>query len=218
MNQDMSPPSSNSLEDTYEFSNDWFGYTAGVWDKILPKFDPFKILEVGSYEGRSACYMLEKLTQKHGIELYCVDTWQGGDEHDKSSMHEVEKRFDRNIKIAINKAEHQSSVIKLRGLSQAILPHLMADGNTGTFDFIYIDGSHQAPDVLADSVMAFYLLKVGGLLIFDDYLWYMEKPGEQDMLNMPKPAIDAFLNIFQRKLQILMKMPLYQIYAQKMAL
>ena len=36
------------------------------------------------------------------------------------------------------------------------------------YDIIYIDGSHEARDVLEDAVLAYRLLKIGGLLIFDD--------------------------------------------------
>jgi predicted O-methyltransferase YrrM len=91
----------------------------------------------------------------------------------------------------------------------------MASGKHGYFDLIYIDGSHQAPDVLTDAVMSFQLLKVGGVMIFDDYLWTMDKPGFQDVLKMPKPAIDAFLNIFQRKMSIFFGAPIGQLYARK---
>jgi hypothetical protein len=44
----------------------------------------------------------------------------------------------------------------------------------------------------------------------------MEDPGRQDFYNMPKPAIDAFVNIFQRKLQVL-GAPLYQLYVRKIS-
>ena len=89
-----------------------------------------------------------------------------------------------------------------------------------TFDVVYIDGSHQAPAVLADdAVMAFHLLRSGGLMIFDDYIWSMEPMGQQDPLNMPKPATsDAFLNIFPNgKMQVVRGAPVYQMYAAKVA-
>jgi predicted O-methyltransferase YrrM len=91
----------------------------------------------------------------------------------------------------------------------------MASGKHGYFDLIYIDGSHQAPDVLTDAVMSFQLLKVGGVMIFDDYLWSMDKPGFQDVLKMPKPAIDAFINIFQRKMSVFFGAPIGQLYTRK---
>jgi hypothetical protein len=37
-----------------------------------------------------------------------------------------------------------------------------------------------------------------------------------DILRCPKPAIDAFVNIYYQKLRVL-KMPLYQLYLQKLA-
>ncbi|MCR5880051.1 hypothetical protein [Phenylobacterium sp. J367] len=70
--------------------------------------------------------------------------------------------------------------------------------------------------MLTDAVLAFKLLKVGGLLIFDDYLWKHEKNGQEDFYNMPKPAIDAFVTLYQRKLTVF-GAPLYQLYVRKTA-
>jgi hypothetical protein len=76
-----------------------------------------------------------------------------------------------------------------RGRSEEMLVKLIGQGIRA--DFIYVDGSHQAADVLSDAVLAWKLLKEGGVLIFDDYLWarYQDRP----LLN-PKMAIDAFVN------------------------
>jgi hypothetical protein len=46
-------------------------------------------------------------------------------------------------------------------------------------------------------------------MVFDDYLWAEGLRGDKDPLRCPKPAIDAFINIYLRKLQILPK-PLYR--------
>ena len=48
--------------------------------------------------------------------------------------------------------------------------------------------------------MAFELLRFGGAMVFDDYAWQFEPQGKQDPLNMPKPAIDAFVNLNMRRL------------------
>ena len=63
---------------------------------------------------------------------------------------------------------------------------------------------------------AFHLLRVGGLLILDDYLWMDDATKGKDILNLPKIAIDLFMNIFHRKLMIY-RAPLYQLYARKIA-
>ncbi len=68
--------------DEYKFTNTWFQTTArSAWDQVVPQIKPSKILEVGTYEGASACYMVEKMANIHPIELHCIDTWVGGVEH-----------------------------------------------------------------------------------------------------------------------------------------
>ena len=37
------------------------------------------------------------------------------------------------------------------------------------FDFIYVDGGHDAGTALADGLLSFRLLRPGGLIVFDDY-------------------------------------------------
>ena len=86
---------------TYDFTNTWFDSAREVWDHLIPQINPIKILEIGSYEGASACYLIEKLAAQSEIELHCVDTWDGGVEHKaagvfEANMADVEKRFHHN--------------------------------------------------------------------------------------------------------------------------
>jgi len=209
------PPATGTPFPDYQFTSDWFAPNIPIWDKLVPRFKPRRVLEVGSYEGRSTCYLIEICTAQSDIEIHCIDSWQGGVEHDKSTMSDVEARFDANVAIARGRAPHAVKLVKHKNLSHVALADLFAAERAATFDIIYIDGSHQAPDVLSDCVLAFHLLRVGGLMIFDDYIWSMESPGKQDPLNMPKLAIDSFLNVFQRKMQIVRGAPVYQLYAIK---
>lgn len=170
------------------------------------------MLEIGSYEGRSTCYFIE--TCKQLEELHCIDTWLGGIEHDSSTMHAVESRFDRNVQETIDTHNPNLKFIKHKDSSRVVLGELLRT-HRSQFDLVYVDGSHQAADVLMDAVLGFELLKLGGLIAFDDYLWHLEAVGSQDLLNMPKFAIDSFVNVYQRKLQVLVGTPLYQIYLRK---
>jgi len=201
----------------FQFSDDWFSRNIQVWDLLIERGKPLKILEIGSYEGRSACYLINTCTAYGALELVCVDTWRGGVDHDATLMAEVERRFDRNIALAKARAPGKVEVRKIKAASNVALAALIHSDGRETFDLIYIDGSHTAPDVLTDAVLAFELLRVQGLMIFDDYLWSMEPPGQQDPLNMPKPAIDAFVNIFQRKLMIYEGTPNHQLYCEKVS-
>jgi predicted O-methyltransferase YrrM len=99
-----------------------------------------------------------------------------------------------------------------RARSDRALPKLLCDKGAGYFDMVYVDGSHQAADVLWDALLAFKLLRVGGLMVLDDYLW----PGDSrhDVLMAPKIAIDAFTTVHSSKVRIL-SAPLYQLYVLK---
>ncbi|MBY0511961.1 MAG: class I SAM-dependent methyltransferase [Rhodospirillaceae bacterium] len=204
---------------TYEFTNDWFAAHAKVvWDYIVPQVGISAALEVGSYEGASACYLIDTLAKDRPIELHCIDTWHGGIEHADSNtdMTAVERRFQDNTKRAIAAAAHPVNLTVHRGASDSMLAKLLVEGRRNSFDFIYIDGSHMADDVLCDAVLAFRLLKVGGTIAFDDYLWFETLPEGKDPLRCPKTAIDAFVNLHFRKLDVL-PAPLMQLFATKLS-
>lgn len=199
----------------YEFSQDWFSVNAPVWRQLLEQNQPARILEIGSFEGRSAVFAIEQCAALRPIEIACVDTWAGGNDIDPVIMAGVERRFDRNLARAIARAPHKVSLLKIKQASKPAMIKLLAAGGENSFDFVYVDGSHTAPDVLADAVLAFELTRVGGVIAFDDYLWSAEPHGAQDSLNMCKPAIDAFVNLYQRRLHLVRFAPLNQIYLIK---
>ena len=83
-------------------------------------------------------------------------------------------------------------------------------------DFVYIDGSHHAHAVLSDLVHAFGLLKTGGLIVCDDYLWTATDADPGDVLARPKIAIDAFTTIYARKINMPGGFPARQTIIQKL--
>jgi hypothetical protein len=107
-----------------------------------------------------------------------------------------EENFDYNTK------KYKDKIIKIKGYSQIELRKI-----DGSFDFIYIDGSHTSWDTLEDLILSFRILKHNGIIICDDYEWY-----KQDLYG-PKPGIDAFLNIFINSYDLLFKE--YQVGIKK---
>ncbi len=205
----------------FEFSNRWFQTSKPVWDEIFSTFRPARILEIGSFEGASACYLITTIGAHQPVEIHCIDTWEGGIEHQAggfvaSNMSEVESRFHRNIALAQSRSAHPAPVMFYKNRSDLALAALLSGGKANYFDFIYVDGSHQAPDVLFDAVLSFKLLAINGLLIFDDYNWSENLPQGKDILRCPKPAIDAFVNLNFRKLRLLAA-PINQCYVVKTA-
>lgn len=203
----------------YEFTNSWFDYVRPIWDHLIPPKGPSKILEIGSYEGASTCHLIDLLAKDRDIELHCIDTWDGGVEHKdmKVDMTAVEARFKRNIDISMAKWPNKVNLTLHKTTSDMALPRMLSSGYKNYFDLIYVDGSHQAPDVLFDLVVGFNMLRTGGLMIMDDYIW-VERwlANGVDLLRCPKPAIDAFVNINIRRVNIL-PYHLWQLYVEKLS-
>jgi len=178
----------------YKFTKDWFSWSPPVWEQLIPTLPGLKdFLEIGTYEGRAAVWIVENMMEDGG-EIICVDTWEGGEEHTNGEMDGAEARFDHNCVVVENKFPNRK-IRKHKGSSHFSLSTLAGWKH---FDFIYIDGSHIAKDVLTDACMAWPLLKKGGIMVFDDYLWGdMSRPN-----HVPKPAIDAFVNIFIEELKV----------------
>ena len=178
----------------YKFTQDWFHWAPEVWQQLIPKLPGReRMLELGAYEGRSTAWIVENMLEDDGV-LISVDTWEGAEEHVAAGedMGAVEKNFDHNLNI-LNERYEKRTILKFKKTSYDAMVSL---GGGPPFDFIYIDASHTAPDVLTDACMAWPLLKENGILVFDDYMW-----GEpRDILHRPKAAIDAFSNIFAEKL------------------
>lgn len=189
----------------YQFTQDWFHWAPQVWKQLiplLPEGETFgaadhgvrSFLEIGSFEGRSMAWIAENM-MRAGDELVCIDTWEGGEEHGAENMSDVEKRFDYNRSLALTGRD--ISIIKYKGTSIHWMAHAIKEAEA--FDFIYIDGSHVAKDVMTDACMAWPLLKKGGILVFDDYMW-----GEPVAItHKPKLAIDCFTTLFGEELDII---------------
>jgi predicted O-methyltransferase YrrM len=183
----------------YQFTKDWFNWAPEVWQQLIPHLpgEPGKrrFLEIGSFEGRSTVWIMENM-MADGDYMLCIDTWQGGEEHGEEDMDAVFNRFRANVQAAREKtgikSVGHSRETSTKGLAEELIEW------AGTYDFIYIDGSHIAKDVLTDACMAWPLLKPKGLMVFDDYMW----GNPRDILHRPKPAIDAFCNLFAEEADI----------------
>jgi predicted O-methyltransferase YrrM len=171
------------------------------WDPQTPR----TAVEVGSYEGSSARWMMTELLCSPQSRLYCIDAWPG----DQGEIHF--QRFQANIGELPNGAQ----IEVLRDWSQNALRQLLQRGVQA--DLFYVDGGHDAPTVLRDLVTGFDLVKVGGLVICDDYLWDDARFGGGRTLGRPKIALDAFTTIYADKLRMVRGLPNHQVYFQKTA-
>jgi predicted O-methyltransferase YrrM len=173
-----------------KFTHEWFYRQRPQFEKHLLPLEgkPLKCLEIGSFEGESACFMLEKVLTHQDSHLTCIDPW--GEElpysnNYRDKMHLAYELFLENTK-------EFKKLTTIRGYSHQELPKLTQD----TFDFIYVDGSHKHTDCLEDMILSWRLLKSGGIMAVDDYEWKDISIVEGGKVKGPKLAIDTFLALW----------------------
>jgi predicted O-methyltransferase YrrM len=184
-------------ESGYSYTSDYISKNLDNWTRLLEEFrgrPDVEMLEIGSYEGRSAVWFLEKILTHPTAGIVCIDFF---------TRLSLSMRFDHNIR----HSGASGKVTKLKGHSDAILITQPLDH----FDIIYVDGSHDAAPVLMDAMLCWYRLKPGGVMIFDDYLWDPEKAAT----DRPQMAIDLFLEAFNGSYDLLLKD--YQVAIRKHA-
>ncbi len=180
----------------YRFTHDWFSRNIPILSEhvsTLIGLPNLHFLEVGSWEGRSTCWFLEKILTHTSAKITCIDTFQGEDylNLEQNVLQNVEDRFDWNI----SQTGHRHKVQKHIGRSQDVLRTLPLY----TYDLIYIDGSHLALDTLSDAVIGWDLIKKEGLVIFDDYdKFFPDNPSQNTHL-----AVDAFMTCFAPSIEII---------------
>ena len=194
------------VSDRYRFhGGDWFSRHLPVWENALADYRKkpgIQYLEVGVFEGRSAIWMIDNILMHSSSRATFIDAFNwalpdypGGN---------PEPVFLANLRAS--GAEDRATFIK--GRSQVELRELPLD----FYNIIYIDGSHTAFHVLEDVVLAWRLLKTGGLLILDDYKWPRERPADLK----PEIAIDAFMGCFRRQIDVVHSD--YQVLLRKKSL
>lgn len=172
----------------YVFSEHYFGWATNVWALALSRWrgEPVHALEVGSFEGKSAVWLLEHVLSHPDATITCVDTWLGSVEHSgvqKACLHET---------FTHNTARFGARVMPQRGDSKLILQALPS---TPHFHIIYVDGDHSARAAFNDGMLSFPMLHVGGVMIFDDFGYYLPSGTGWDA---PMAGILAFKELHSR--------------------
>jgi len=169
----------------YRLATNWF--PAVNRDNFVNR--PINYLEIGTFFGGNLISVANTYGAHPGSKLYCIDPWEDYEDYPeyKDEQSSIYSTFMRNIE----RSGLQDKVVVKRGYSNNEI--LKLDDNF--FDIIYIDGNHEPEYVLEDAVLSFRKLKVGGIMIFDDYCW-----GGPDMT---KRGIDGFLSGYHKRITIL---------------
>lgn len=174
----------------------WLGHLRG---------SPVRGMELGTFRGDSAEWFLDNICVAPGSHFDCVDTFEGGEDHHAHGvkMDGVEEAARKKL---ARFAADAWTIYK--GRTEVILREMSGEN----LDFIYVDADHTSRGALRDAILGFDLLKVGGVMIFDDYSW-TAMPNE---LDRPKLGIDAFIRCYAKQLRVLEPKG-YQVAVRKVA-
>jgi sulfatase maturation enzyme AslB (radical SAM superfamily)/predicted O-methyltransferase YrrM len=142
-----------------------------------------KYLEIGAYEGQSSSWVLKNIL---------TDPTCTGTLIEPFFVEGVKQRFYKNMQIhkllsRLDVYEEPSETALLR------LP-------PGSFDLIYVDGNHTYEGVMSDALKSWPLLKVDGILVFDDYYWMKWLLAVDQR---PEIAIDQFIAMMGSQIEVL---------------
>ncbi|KAI0267291.1 nucleotide-diphospho-sugar transferase [Gloeopeniophorella convolvens] len=188
-------------------TQDWFTFNVETWRSFFPLVESKapRVLEIGSWEGRSAVFLLTELCKADG-EIVCVDHFdllrtQAGRERYSKITHNLTLTGGRF------RIKDQFSFPAL----MEVLAEEISAVEPG-FDWVYVDGSHEADDTFLDGELAWRLGRKGAIFIFDDYDWETQP---KDSRHHPKRGIDAFLALHEGEYRKLSDADQYQMIIQK---
>lgn len=153
------------------------------------------VVEIGSNEGKSACFMGCGLRSAGNLtaRVHCVDLWNLGgptQQHNYRDPHKREK-FDRNVKAL--------------GLQGVLIGHMaesteFAKTWTEPVDLLFIDAGHTYEALHADYEAWYRFVKPGGFIAFHDYMdmW----PGVKKVLDeevFPNPIWQDWQTVYRLK-------------------
>jgi len=167
-----------------------------------------KILEVGTYAGTSLLNIISRIPNSLG---FGIDRWEDYNEDNINILHsiksnQVEKSFYYNMQVS----GLQDRVKGIKGDSAKVLLELVKKEEV--FDFIYVDGSHKCLDVHLDLFLSWNLLRKGGVLAIDDYMYHWDKVKEKPY-EYPFEGVNNFLKKYEQEYSILSKD--YRVFLEK---
>lgn len=181
---------------------DWLSPRIPHWQNMLASLrgkTGLRCLEIGCFEGRTSCWLLENILTANDASITCVDlfelTPQFLEETRRQGMSipsdlSMETSFDTAVNDVKNKVE------KHKGDAKSILQQLAKK----QYDLIILDASQKSRDVLTYAIHSFDLLPMHGLLCL--CMPTFTEPS-LDPLAEPRKGAMAFCQNFRQEADIL---------------
>lgn len=174
------------------FTTNWIKPRELELIKSKSKFsrDQIRILEIGSFEGRTACWFMDNYPES---KIDCVDPFSSF--HQKPGYpwpaRNYSDTFDKNV------FEYGDRVNKIISTSSSFFNNM--NKREPVYDLIYIDGAHYSRYVIEDALNSFTVLKLNGIILFDNYLTGIQRCQRE----RPQFAINMFIECYSDYTEII---------------
>lgn len=164
---------------------------------------PNTVIEIGVFEGETTFNLTALLRGSGTYKHYAIDPFLASENLTDGTVSSAREVFYDHLP-QFPEVEHIDKT-SLDGLIELLQRGVVAD-------LIYVDGSHFAKDVLIDAALGFELLRVGGVMVFDDAVSWRYGDSIHDS---PKQAVDAFIACNWNRLKVLEAPNGYQVVVQR---
>jgi predicted O-methyltransferase YrrM len=205
-------PNKLEYKGMYNWTNDIPSGSKEIFLKVIDYFnnnyckmnttDKIRVLEIGTYTGISLINIIKNIPNSIGIG---IDTWSNYNENNLLNNVDNLKVKESFIKNVICEGV-QERIIGIQSKSQDCLLEFIK--NNDNFDFIYVDGSHLLLDCYLDLFLSWQILKIGGILVIDDYLYKKDT-----LLESPYEGVNHFLKGIEGKYNLISKS--YRVFIEK---
>lgn len=186
----------------YRFTVNTFTPRIPSWTKHLGEFKGkpgISYLEIGTFEGRSALWMVENIFTHPTSKLTIIDAF-----------------LENNYQIFLANITLSGEAGRFQVLS-GFSTQKIRDVPFNSIDVAYIDGSGKGIVMLADIVNTWNVVKVGGVIIISRYALTPELRRNAGILAGepgPHEAIDAFVKLYHPYLTVMEFQP-NQVFVRK---
>jgi len=154
----------------HSIGENWFTYP-GFYASVVREFESgSKFVEIGSWRGRSSCFLgVEIFNSGKSIELHCVDTWLGSEEHQPGG------EFPEGYQILKDDGLYKEFISNIQPIKDIIKPIRLTSIEASSLyedeslDFVFLDASHKYEDVKQDLVAWYPKVRKGGIFAGHDY-------------------------------------------------
>ena len=172
----------NPLPDEDLLPADYQGWnhSSQIFDRLVREVDPTDVIEVGTWKGMSAIRLHNAMraiklpVAGKDWRLWCCDTWLGGIEHMEGEafggLFRTQYGYPQLYRQFLSNMQHAGCLEHLRTVPNTSVNcarWLLRRGVRA--QLIYVDGSHETPDVHQDVSGFWKLLEPGGIMFGDDW-------------------------------------------------